>query len=112
MNGPHGDEKVGAKIPEDRDQDGRKDAAVEGGTKTDMAEASPTTASVGPAANAAGARSGLTRDGGELRAGGTRLSDGRAASRAPGAHVVEKMRTSKVAMSDRGAAQEELLAEG
>ena len=112
MHGPHGDERDGVKIPVDRELDGRKDATAEGGTRTARAEASPTTASEGPAVTTAGTSSGPTRDGGEHRAGGTRLSDGEAASRAPGAHVAEKVKTSQVAMSDRGAAQEELLAEG
>ena len=111
VNGPHGDEKDGVKIPEDREQDGRKDAAVEGGTRTARAEASPMTASEGPAVTTAGTSGGLTRDGGEPRAGGTRLSDGKAASRAPGVSVAG-MRTSKVAMFDHVAAQEKLLAEG
>ena len=100
------------KIPEGREQNGKKDAAADGGAKTDTAEASPTTASMEPAATTAGTRGGPSKGGGEPEAGGTRLCDGRAARQAPGPHVVEKMKTGKAVTSDREVAQEKLLAEG
>ena len=118
-DGPRGDKENGVEIPEGRELVGKEDAvviggttAVIGGTTADTAVASPMTASRGPAATTAGARGGPSRDGGGPRAGGIRRGEGAAMSRAPGARAVEKRRTSRAETSDRGAAQEELLAEG
>ena len=109
---PRGGKDHGVKTPDGREQSGKEDAAVVGKMKTDTVEASPRTASEGPATTMAGATGGPTRTGGEHRAGGTRLGDGGPASRAPGARAVVRKMTSRAATSDRGAAQEVLLAEG
>ena len=110
--GPRGGKEHGVKTPDGREQNGKEDAAIVGKMKVDTAEVSPMTASEGPAMTMAGATGGPSRDGGGPRAGGTRLGNGAAASRAPGARVAEKKTTGRAATSDRGVAQEEMLAEG
>ena len=108
-------------------------AAEAGGKRTAAIEASPTTASAGPAAIRtgastaavgtkrvptgaggvlAGSRAASTRTGGERLAGGADLKEDDAVRREREAHVAEKMGTSQVAMFDHEAVQQELLIEG
>ena len=108
---PRGDEEIGAKVPEDREQSGRKDMAKGGGVEADTATASPTTASEGPAAARAGVRDDPSRDGGEPRTGGARLGTGRTAGRTPEPIVVETRMTDGAGTFDSGAVLEEPSAE-
>ena len=112
-------------------------AAEAGGKRTAAIEASPTTASAGPAATpvgtsteetedsevptgcrgaqagtTAGSRAAPTRTGGARPVGGANLKEEEAVRREQKAHVAEKMETAQVAMFDNEAASEELLAEG
>ena len=108
-------------------------AAAVGGNRTTAVEASPTTASAGPAAILtgastaavgtkgvptgagrvlAGSRAASTRTGGERLAGGADLKEEDAVRREREAHVAEKMGTAEVAMYDLAAVQQEPLAEG
>ena len=104
---PRGDEKIGAKAPEDREQNGRKDTAKDGGVEADTAEASPTTASEGPAAARAGVRDDPSRDGGGPRTGGTRLGIVRTSGRTPEPIAVETRMTDGAGTFDSGAVLEE-----
>ena len=104
--------KMGGEIPGGREQNGRKDAATDGGMKIGMAEASPTTASTEPAATTAGTRGGPNNGGGDPLAGGTQIRAGRAARQAPEHRVGETAKMNKVVTSGGEAAQGQQLAEG
>ena len=128
-----GEKRDGKEVLMTRARGGRMSVAVVGGNRTTAVEASPTTASAGPAATLtgastamvgtngvptgagrvlAGSRAASTMTGGARPAGGADLKEEEAVRREREAHVAEKTGTSQVAMFDHEAVQQELLTEG
>ena len=121
------------RVPTAQARGGKTIAAAVGERETTAVEASPTTASGGPAVILAGAitaevgtsetptgaggvparsRAALRRSGGAPPAGGASLKEEEAVRSEREAHVAEKMGTTEVAMYDLAAVQQEPLAEG